>query len=459
MLSVVCQAALESEDQINDTEAFTKTEPNAPLKAPTVIQVKRAVGKISKRAPTAVTLYTRSFNVDTPEGIRELFTRCRDVDKQVENAGKSVYSRQTEKLTADRTYKKTYGVTLLQGKNFKIVGPKKIISLEKDRKKAINAEPLLKKLLESADAAFAESTSSLLMHQFMNWSKVNGTIYVIPTDKIWARIRPTSLKGEIVQTVIPNDETRELFLYVNPQDQDFAEQALGYAVAAQVNREYSRIITGKPDAAMPKFFITGMSANAGNLEAVITEEGPKKIKQFIVLNKKYKLGRPKAGTNPPPLKEKRLIPLDTLTISKGYPAGDEDKYYFLLQSTILVKDLQEKAPLAFVSLARKLAEGKKFSKEIGLSYMEMQRSIEGRELLKPKKKENGTGTVSIEEMDYKRFSLYVKKIFSDLTETALNEKLSARMKKKKEAAKKKAAAATPDTAEKPKKSDTTQKNK
>jgi hypothetical protein len=218
-----------------------------------------------------------------------------------------------------------------------------------------------------------------------------------------------------------------------------------------VNREYTRIITGKPDAAMPVFFITGLSANEGNLEAVITETGPVKLKEFVVLRKKYKLDRPKPGTNPPPLKEKQLIPLDSLTIAKGYPARLEDMYYFLLQSSVLVKDLQEKAPLSFIALARKLAEGKKFAKEIGLSYMEMQRSIEGRDLVKPKKKANGTKAETIDEMDYKRFSRYADKIFYELTETYFNEQLQEKLKKKKAEAKKAAAAKEgSDTAQKPK---------
>jgi hypothetical protein len=210
---------------------------------------------------------------------------------------------------------------------------------------------------------------------------------------------------------------------------------------------------------MPPFFSAGFAANAGGLEAVITEEGPVKIKEFTVLSKKYKLGRPKPGTNPPPLKEKRLIPLETLTISKGYPAGDEDMYYFLLQSSVLVDDLQKKAPLAFVSLARKLAEGKKFRKEIGLSYMEMQRSIEERDIVKPKKNENGTGVETIDEIDYKRFSRYADTLFYDLTEAELNRKLKDTMKKKKEAAKKKAGTAAGDTAQEPKESDTSDKGK
>jgi hypothetical protein len=457
LVSVFCLAVPETEEQINDTETFGGPKVGTVLKPPTVLQVKRAVGKLGKREPNAVTLYTRSFNVDTPEGIRELFARCRDVDKQVAGVGKSVLSKQVEKLTSDSTYTKTYGVKTLEGKHFRIVGPKKIIRYEKGRKVAKSADDFLKKLLDAADTTFEKTTSNLLMNQFMNWAKTKGTIYVIPSDKVWARIRPPTMKTEIVQTVVPNDSTRELCIYVSPKDQDFAGQALGYSVAAMVNREYSRIITGKPDATMPVFFITGLSANEGNLEVVITEMGPVKLKEFVVLRKKVKMGRPKPGTNPPPLKEKQLIPLDSLTIAKGYPARLEDMYYFLLQSSVLVKDLQEKAPLSFIALTRKLAEGKKFAKEIGLSYMEMQRSIEGRELVKPKKKANGTKAETIEEMDYKRFSRYADKIFYELTETYLNEQLKEKLKKKKAEAKKAAAAKEgSETAQKPKSEKTAQ---
>ncbi len=417
------------DDASGDTPAV---QPDS-FSPPTVLNVKRAIGSLLEEdQDNGVTLYTRVFNLETAEGIQELFARCRDYDKAVQAADGSIQAKQLEKLTASRDYAMKYGSTTVNGAYVRVVGPKRMLVREKGKAVVKPTDDILKHYAAVADAAFEKAAASMLMQQFINWKSAPLTLYVIPDQETWMRVRPADIKTELVQTLVSLPANRELYVYINADTSDYADQMIGFGVAGMLYIEYARIITGKPDAQFPLFFSTGLAGNIANLEATITEQGPLQVPEVVLVSKRYPVKRPNPGTMLP-LQEKKLLPLENLTTLKRYPSGPENMYYFLYESRDLVSNLWEKAPLALISLAKNLAEGKKFSKEICLSYMEMQRSVEGREIVKPEE-----GQAPVDERDYQRFEKYAQQQFYKLTQEYMTEEfLKERKKKKEEEAKKK----------------------
>ncbi len=426
-----------------DVEEVAGIEPTARKKAvtpPTVLDVKRSIAELE---PDGVTIFTRVFNIDRSAGISELFQRCRAVDKAVKETGKCGRTKRIEQLYASRKYKKKHGVKRLRGTYFEIVGPQRVTWLEKARRVRRSFVPDMKTILAAADAAFEHATKGVRMSLFMNWAVVQGRIYVVIDPEEWRKLGTTGLRSQPVQTVMTESRTREFYVYAGEKIHDYADQAIGYAVAKLVYEEYAKIISGKPDAHFPLFFITGLAAEAGKLEAVITVNGPVQVAEVKLPSKTIKVRRPKKGKKLP-LRKNRLIPLENLITDTKYPNRNEGIYYFLRESTALVEALQTQAPLSFISLCRALASGKDFKKEIGMSYMEMQRDVEQREVKRPKKrkktKKGREGKEDEEQQpvfpDYQRFAKYMDKVLYTLTE----EHIIAQWKKKKLASRSKKAA-------------------
>jgi len=312
----------------------------------------------------------------------------------------------------------------------------------------------MKEILDAADSAFEKTVSDLRMSHFINWSKVPGRIYVIVEQENWILAGGMSVKSEVVQTVIAKPETREFYLYAGGKVYDYANQAIQFAVAKMVYQEYAKIISGKPDAALPMFFLTGAAAEAAGTESVITPAGPKQVAVVKLPGKTIRVKRPKKGIMLP-LRKKNLYSLDEIINTTIYPSQVETKYYFLRQTRTLIQTLRDKAPLSYICLVRALSSGKEFKKEIGLSYMEMQRDVEGREVKTPSKKKkkknqsdwysrNKKEEVKVDPKfkDYERFSKYLDTIYDKLTEEYIAEeykkKKAEKAKKAKEARKAKA---------------------
>jgi hypothetical protein len=116
----------------------------------------------------------------------------------------------------------------------------------------------------------------------------------------------------------------------------------------------------------------------------------------------------------PPLAEKRLMPLETLVTLTEFPARAEDGYYVLRQSGAMIAVLTSNAPLATIALARALAGGAEFKKEIGLSYMEMQRDVLGQAVVNPKAKTEAAKKG--EFPDFAKMEAYLKLVFRELTQ-------------------------------------------
>jgi len=436
------------EDIDFDIEEVTDIDPIAKrgnIKVPTVLDVKKSISEMEKEG---VTIFTRVFNIDRSAGIQELFQKCRDVDEEVKKAGTNPTTKKLFEAYKTRKYRKAHGSARVQGKYFEIIGPKRIKRFEKGKSVKQSFLKEMKAILAAADSAFEKTTGDLRMSLFINWSKVPGRIYVVVEPENWLLVGGSSVKAEIVQTAIAKPETREFYVFAGGKVFDYADQAIKFAVAKMVYEEYAKIITGKPDAKLPFYFLTGAAAEAGGTEAIITAAGPKQV-EIVRVPKAKRVKRPKKGIMLP-LRAKNLYSLDELINTTINPSQVETKYYFLRQTRQLIQTLRDKAPLSYICLVRALSSGKEFNKEIGLSYMEMQRDVEGRAVKRPskkktKKKEKRESywdmTHKKEEKivdpklkDYERFSRYLDTVFHKLTEEYMVEEWQkAKAKKAKEA--------------------------
>lgn len=445
MFLIFPSVARAEKDEDVDIEEVTDIQPisrKGELKLPTVLDVKRSIANMEK---DGVTIFSRVFNIDRNAGIQELFRKCREIDKQVKDAGKNPLTKKLFEACKTSKYKKAHrGLTKLQGKFFEVIGPKRIKRIEKGNVIKKSFVPELKEILKAADSVFEKATGELQMSLFINWSKVPGRIYVIVEPDNWLAVGGAGARGKIVQTVIVKPETREFYLFAGNKIYDFADQAIRFAVANLVYDEYAKIITGKPDAKLPFYFLVGAAAEAGDTKAVITPAGPKQVKMVKLPGKTIKVRRPKKNIMLP-LRKKHLFSLDEIVKMTTFPSQEESKYYFLRQTRALIQALREKAPLSYICLTKALASGKEFQKEIGLSYMEMQRDVLGMEVKKKKKKkkkkvpawqsrfDKEEKKVDPKYKDYAKFSKYMDIVFNKLTEEYMIEQWK---KKKAEKAKK-----------------------
>ncbi len=466
-LFLTASTCINAEDVDEDIEVITDIQPIArkgEIKVPTVLDVKKSIAEMEKEG---VTIFTRVFNIDRSAGIQELFQKSRDVDEKVKKAGTNPITKKLMESFATRKYRKYHKSQKIQGKYFEVIGPKRIKRLDKGKFTKKSFLPEMKKILEAADSAFEKTVGDLRMSLFINWSKVPGRIYVIVEPENWLLVGGLTVKAEVVQTAIEKPETREFYLFAGDRVYDYADQAIKFAVAKVVYQEYAKIISGKPDAALPFYFLVGAAAESAGTEAVITAAGPKQVQTVKIPGKTIRVKRPKKGIMLP-LRKKNLYSLDEIINITINPSQTETKYYFLRQSRQLIQTLREKAPLSYICLVRALSSGKEFKKEIGLSYMEMQRDVEGREVKTPSKKKKkkkepawySRDKEKVEKVDpkykdYERFSKYLDTVFYKLTE----ENIAEEYKKKKAEKAAKAKEAKKAKAEADEKTKTEEKNK
>ena len=273
LLSLLATQNVFSEDETEtdvfedeDVEIVDGIDPKAlkgEIRKPTVLDIKKEVRTVEGRG---VTIYTRELNIDRAGGIDELFRKCREIDTKVKEQNKSGRRKKLEQLFKKSTYQKKYNIKQYRGKYFNIIGPK----YEYFKSKRNSFSDTLTNILKAADFAFENTVNEVLMGQFINWSAVQGTIFVINDQETWRQLGISKMSGLPVQTVYSNPETRELFIYAGRKIFDFADQAIAFSVSEMVLDEYAKIITGKPSAQLPLFFRTGLAAKAGNLESVIT---------------------------------------------------------------------------------------------------------------------------------------------------------------------------------------------
>ncbi len=434
-LSLLVTQNIFSEDEIEndifedeDVEIVDGIDPKAlkgVIKSPTVLDVKKEVRTVEDRG---VTIYTRELNLDIAGGIDELFRKCREIDNKVKEQNQSGKRKKIEQLFKKNTYLKKYGIKRYRGKYFNVVGPK----YEYFKAKKALFSTVLTNMLKAADTAFDNAVDQVLMGQFINWAAVQGTIFVINDSEIWRQLGITKKHGLPVQTVFSNPDTREIFVYAGRGIYDFADQAVAFAVSEMVLDEYAKTITGIPSAQLPLFFRTGLAASAGNLESVITLTKPIQIKEVKTIKGTYKIPRPKKGIKYP-LKKNDLLKIDEIIKAKEFPANNNKLFYFLRQSECITETLKDRAPLAAILFAQRLASGKEFIEEIGPSYMDAQRDVEQRKVVRPKKNKDKDKKEKDEKINkfqgYENFKKLMNSEFYKLTQKYRIEEQKKKRKK------------------------------
>ena len=367
-----------------DVEEVAEVATAATLrKPPEVIEIKRQVGAVQKEG---VTIFTREFNIDGAENIKELFQRCRDLDIAVKKAGKTAKAVRAEKMLADAVKSKKFVLKRLRGACFDLVcaGPPELLMIEKSKPVKKTLDEVLQSILNGADGAFRSAVDTSLMSSFINWSVVRGRIYVICDPEDWRSLRTGDVRGRPVQIANSDPATREFYVHVAREHVDYADQAVGFAVAEAVYGEYAKVISGKSKVEFPLFFLNGLAANAASLQAVVTETGPKQV--ALVENRKIlrpdRQSRAMIADRPGilPLKKTRLIAFKDLVSATQYPSGDEEVYYFILQSSAAVDFMRSQAPLAFLVLAKELAGGREIKTAVDKYYIKVQQDIMGKEV-------------------------------------------------------------------------------
>ena len=377
----------------------------AALVPPSVLDVKRAVGRLQEKG---ITIFSRATRIDTAAGIDELFQKCREEDARIAAQGSSKVAAKFEMGYTAATFTSSVGLVRMHGTFFDLMAPHRVpgksgqLGLLDEKARAI---------LNAADAAFAAATEALVMGGFINWSVTRGRIFVVADRTAWQTASSAQTELRPVMSVTHPKGTREFFVATSAATNDYTCQAIAYAVAATVLDEFAHITSEKPDAKVPLFFTTGFAADISKLEAALTVEGPVQVTAYKIAGRTYHPRRCVPGFVPP-LKAKRLMPMDTLVALAEYPTGGEDMFHLIRQSGALVSALRTKGPLATVALIRAMAAGNDFRKEIGTSYATIQRDLEGCETA------SATDAPSTKSRfpEYDRFSLLIDPVFNEMTE-------------------------------------------
>ena len=201
----------------------------------------------------------------------------------------------------------------------------------------------------------------------------------------------------------------------------------------QILKEYGRVLSGRPDAKLPLFLMTGIAGYLSGLEVCVAPPAfvPVQVREVVISGKAKKIKRPKVGIMLP-LQAKRLLPFNELKDAQTLPQLPEQKYYFLRESRGVVEKLWKESPLGMLSLIRALSSGRSFDKEFSLSYCEMQRGIIGTEV---KEQKPSTNVVVVGEADLKYLEKASNRLFYEMTQEKMTEDIQKAKKAKEEAKK------------------------
>lgn len=419
----------EKKEELVSESRLPGTTPASPLtRPPTVLNVRTYIRQLMPEAQ--ITTFLRVFNIDEAEGINDLFMRFREYDAKIKDAEKSSRARLIEDIYAQPSFRNTFGVQKISGTYFDVIGPRRIGRVEEGRRRIINMKDDLEAICAAADAALKDIIEAAVMAPFMSWADTRARIYVVTEPKIWQQLNARGVLGTPAETALAVPEHREFFLFFTQGSHDYADQAIAYVVAETALDEYTRVISGNPQAQLPLFFRTGMAAEAANLEAILTQEEPVQVREVTLLHRVTPVRRPNRGTLLP-LAERRLITLEDLVEMNDFPANTEMRYYFLRQSRALVHDLRDEATLAFATLLRSLTGPTDFQRQIGAAYMDMQRDLEAREVARysrgHEQRRPLTGQAKF-EADWQRFVQFTefKKTFRSMTQEHISEEFRQR---------------------------------
>ena len=405
---------------------------------PKVLQVKKTVGQVESSG-TAITLYTRLFGLDTPEGVNEYYNRFRTYDSDtVAGADKSPIPKRAQEFTKTKKYRQMYGADLtLTGEYFIITGPSFSISVVEEKTKRVSNAERLQMLLDTAESNYVAVTEKLIVGEFMDWSDNPARIFVIPNQAMWLRLRDPQSAEQMCANYCTSDVSREIMILDDASCFEYVPQTLCYAVTEQILKEYGRVLSGRPDSKLPLFLMTGIAGHLSGLEVCVAPPAfvPVQVREVVINGKAKKIKRPKVGIMLP-LQAKRLLPFSELKDAQTLPQLPEQKYYFLRETKGVVEKLWKESPLGMLSLIRALSSGRSFDKEFSLSYCEMQRGIIGTEV---KEQKPSTNVVVVGEADLKYLEKASNRLFYEMTQEKMTEDI-IKAKKAKEEAKKAAEA-------------------
>ncbi len=401
---------------------------------PKVLQVKKTVGQVESSG-TAITLYTRLFGLDTPEGVNEYYNRFRLYDSDtVANADKSPIPKRAVEFTKTKKFRQMYGAEIsLTGEYFIITGPSFALSVVEEKTKRVSNVERLQMLLDTAESNYVATTEKLIVAEFMDWSDNPARIYVIPNQAMWLRLRDPQSAEQLCANYCTSDVSREFAILDDASCAEYVPQTLCYAIDEQILKEYGRVLSGRPDSKIPLFMMTGLAGSLSGLEVCVAPPAfiPVQVREVVIGGKAKKIKRPKVGIMLP-LQAKRLLPFSEIKDAQTLPQLPEQRYYFLRETRGLAEKLWKESPLGMLSLIRALSQGRSFDKEFSLSYCEMQRGIIGTEV---KEQKPSTNVVVVGEADLKFLEKASNRLFYEMTQEKMTEDI-IKAKKAKEEAKK-----------------------
>ncbi|MCX7002270.1 MAG: hypothetical protein NTV22_03240 [bacterium] len=352
---------------------------------PTLKSVAEAVKAVQSGVPEAAAktfMDMMGWDVRTQRGINDFFKNSLTFTTTVVRRGNSPNVKRMIDLARANPYQ------MKEGEHVIVYYPKTISAMAggKPVRKPFDEICPVDQLVAAADQAFTQTADALLFSPFLYWGqKARAKIFLIADPASWQMMQRGS-GARPAGTIVTEPDYRELYVHVTPLTAPLIDQAVAFAISEQVIGEYSMIVSGKSKTQAPLFFTTGLAGAISGLSSVMTEQGPQQVRRLgtreigpkDIMQLRKKAAEGKAPSEQLPLQASRLIPIARLLEATSYPSGAEEVYYLMRQDTALIKYLRENGPLAFLALARNLAEGRGMDRSFDNVYAKLRTDISGK---------------------------------------------------------------------------------
>jgi len=352
---------------------------------PTLKSVADAVKAVQSGVPEAAAMNfmdMMGWDVRTQRGINDFFKNSLTFTMTVVRRGNSPNVKRMIDLVRDNPYQ------MKEGEHVIVYYPKTINWMMggKPVRKPFDEIFPVDQLVAAADQAFTQTADALLFSPFLYWGqKARAKIFLIADPTSWQMMQRGS-GARPAGIIVTEPDYRELYVHVTPLTTPWLDQAVAFAISEQVIGEYSMIVSGKSKTQAPLFFTVGLAGAISGLSSVMTEQGPQQVRRLgtreispkDILQLRKKVAEGKEPSEQLPLQASRLFSIDRLLDATSYPSGAEDVYYLMRQDTALISYLRKDAPLAFLALARNLAEGRGMDRSFDNVYAKLRTEISGK---------------------------------------------------------------------------------
>jgi len=368
-----------------DTNAVAAVEEETPVKftRPTLQSVAETVKQLQAGlTPSAYEQFFRlmAWDMRNDRSINEFFQKCTEYSVNVVKLGDSPNVKRMIELSRRDPY------TRKEGTHVVVFHPRVLTTTVggKTVSKPFEEVCPVGKIVDAADQAFETTATSLALAPFLYWGdRARAKVFLIADATHWNLFRPGSGGARPVNTITSEDRYREFYARVSGATVPYLDQAVAYAVAELVAREYSTIVGRLSRPKLPLFLQIGIAADASGLTSVLTEQGPRQVRRLgakevtpaMLLQLRKLVEQGKRSSAELPLQESRLLTLDRLTGVTSYPSDPEDTYYIMRQSVALLRYLRENGALAYAALARDLVDGKDVARAFDGSYVKMRDTV------------------------------------------------------------------------------------